>query len=123
LDTIANIVKRLTGNTVGNLASKLLVSAGKNMASETGERLASRFIEPSLITVFTPPPSLALPQPTVTGLTPQNASIPQLSTANHQGKLNEIMSKYTGSGGVQQSAITIQDLVRKMHQDSGLKVI
>jgi hypothetical protein len=33
------------------------------------------------------------------------------------------MSKYAGSGVVQQSAITIQDLVRKMHQRSGLKVI
>jgi hypothetical protein len=37
-DTIANIVKRITGNTVGDLASKLLVSAGKSMASEAGKR-------------------------------------------------------------------------------------
>jgi hypothetical protein len=43
-DTIANIVKRITGNTVGDLASKLVVSAGKSMASEAGKRLASRFI-------------------------------------------------------------------------------
>jgi hypothetical protein len=43
-DTIANIVKRITGNTVGDLASKLLVSAGTSMASEAGKRLASRFI-------------------------------------------------------------------------------
>jgi hypothetical protein len=43
-DTIANIVKRITGNTVGDLASKLLVSAGTSMASEAGKRLASRLI-------------------------------------------------------------------------------
>jgi hypothetical protein len=121
-DTIANIVKRITGNTVGDLASKLLVSAGTSMASEAGKRLASRFIAPqasqqvgSHLTGFNPPPSSA----------PQNA-------VNHQAKLNEIMSKYAGSGvappltgftPMQQSAITIQDLVRKMHQGSGLKVI
>jgi hypothetical protein len=65
-DTIANIVKRITGNTVGDLASKLVVSAGKSMASEAGKRLASRFIAapqpPSAsehttpLTGFTPPP-------------------------------------------------------------------
>jgi hypothetical protein len=42
-DTIANIVKRITGNTVGDLASKLVVSAGKSMASEAAKRLASWF--------------------------------------------------------------------------------
>ena len=43
-DTIANIVKRITGNTIGDLSSKLVVLAGKSMASEAGKRLASRFI-------------------------------------------------------------------------------
>jgi hypothetical protein len=129
-DTIANIVKRITGNTVGDLATKLLVSAGTSMASEAGKRLASRFIAAPPLTGLTPPPSSAPPQqvssphPPLTGFTPQNA-------VNHQAKLNEIMSKYAGSGvspltgftPMQQSAITIQDLVRKMHQGSGLKVI
>jgi hypothetical protein len=71
-DTIANIVKQITGNTVGDLAFKLLVSAGTNMASEAGKRLASQFIaaHPPL-TGFTPPPSSAPQapmtlQPTVT---------------------------------------------------------
>jgi hypothetical protein len=116
-DTIANIVKRITGNTVGDLAAKLLVSAGTSMASEAGKRLALRFIAApssapqasqqvgSHLTGFIPPPSSApptapqqvsLPHPPLTGFTPlmlQNA-------INHQAKLNEIMSKYTGSGVV-----------------------
>jgi hypothetical protein len=37
-DTVANIARRITGNTVGDLASKLLVSAGKSMASEADTR-------------------------------------------------------------------------------------
>jgi hypothetical protein len=37
-DTIDNIVKRITGNAVGDLTSKLLVSAGKSMVSEAGKR-------------------------------------------------------------------------------------
>jgi hypothetical protein len=123
-DTIANIVKRITGNTVGDLASKLLVAADTSMASEAGKSLASRFIAPqapqqmgSHLMGFTPPPS-STPQ------APQQASLPQ-NAVNHQAKLNEIMSKYTGSGftPTQRSAITIQDLVRKMHQGNGLKVI
>jgi hypothetical protein len=139
-DTIANIVKRITGNTVGDLASKLLISAGTNMVSEAGNRLASRFIAaPPPLTGFTPPtpsapqasPTLqpavtaaqqvSSPHPPLTGFTPP--LVLQPSAVNHQAKLNEIMSKYTGSGVVQQSAIAIQDLVRKMHQGSGLKVI
>jgi hypothetical protein len=61
-DTIANIVKQITGNTVGDLASKLLVSAGKSMASEAGKRLASRFVTPpssapQSVTIYQPPPS------------------------------------------------------------------
>jgi hypothetical protein len=137
-DTLANIVKQITGNTVGDLVSKLLVSAGTSMASEAGKRLASWFIAaPSPLTGLTPPSSsapavtaqrpLSAPQadqqvgPPIMGLTqstPQNA-------VSHQAKFNEIMSKYTGSGftPMQQSAITIQDLVRKMHQGNGLKVI
>jgi hypothetical protein len=133
-DTIANNVKRITGNTVGDLTSKLVVSAGKSIASEAGKRLASRFITtpqqvsipPPSLTGFTTPPSSALPMapqqvslsPPLTGFTPQNA-------VNHQAKLNEIISKYNGSGftQTQQSAIIIQDLVRKMHQGSGLKKI
>jgi hypothetical protein len=127
-DTIAKIVKRITGNNVGDLASKLLVSA----ASEAGKRLASRFIAaPPPLTGLTLPsssaPAVTASQaaqqvgPPITGLTSwtlQNA-------VSHQAKLNEIMSKYTGSGftPMQQSAITIQDLVRTMHQGSGLKVI
>jgi hypothetical protein len=53
----------------------------------------------------------------------------QLENAvNHQAKLNEIIGKYNGSGSglphtPQHNAITIQDLVRKMHQGSGLKMI
>jgi hypothetical protein len=75
-DTIANIVKRITGNTIGDLASKLVVSAGKSMASEAGKRLASRFIAahhpssaltPSLqnVTIPQPPPQqqVNIPQP------------------------------------------------------------
>jgi hypothetical protein len=144
-DIIVNIVKRITENTVGDLATKLMVSAGTSMASEAGKRLASRFIAaPPPLTGLTPPSSsapavtaaspLLTPQATqqvslpITGLTP---STPQ-NAVSHQAKLNEIMSKYTGSDVVppltgftpmQQSAITIQDLVRKMHQCSGLKVI
>jgi hypothetical protein len=137
-DTIANIVKRITGNTVGDLASKLLVSAGTSMASEAGKRLASRFIAAPPLTGLTTPPSSAPKAPQQVGLhltgytpppssapqAPQQASLPQ-NAVNHQAKLNEIMSKYTGSGftPTQQNAITIQDLVRKMHQGSGLKVI
>jgi hypothetical protein len=60
-DTIANIVKRITGNTVGDLASKLLVSAGKSMASEAGKRLASRFIAPPSSTTYAPPPASSAP--------------------------------------------------------------
>jgi hypothetical protein len=102
IDTIANIVKRITGNTVGDLASKLLVSTGTSMASEAGKRLVSRFIAP---------PSSAPPT------APQNA-------ASHQAKPNEIMSKYAGSGvATHDQAITIKDLVRKMHQGSDLEVI
>jgi hypothetical protein len=70
-DTIANIVKRITGNTVGDLASKLLVSAGTSMASEAGKRLASRFIAaPPPLTGFTPPSSSA---PAVTAPLPLSA--------------------------------------------------
>jgi hypothetical protein len=61
------------------------------------------------VTGFTQPPSIA----------PQNA-------VNHQAKLNEIMGKYTGSGVARHTstnAITIQDLVRKMHQGSGFDII
>jgi hypothetical protein len=43
-DTIDNIVKLVTANTVGDLASKLLVSAGTSKVSEVGKRLPSRFI-------------------------------------------------------------------------------
>jgi hypothetical protein len=134
-DTITNIVKRITGNTAGDLASKLVVSAGKSMASEAGKRLATRFIAaPQQVSipppVFSPTPSMVPqqqasippPQP-LTGFTPQNA-------VNHQAKLNEIIGKYNGSGvttrvipTTQHNAITIQDLVRNMHQGSGLKVI
>jgi hypothetical protein len=102
-DTIANIVKRITGNTVGDLATKLLVPACTNMASEAGKSLASRFIaappssapqapQPvgSHLTGFIPPPSSA-PQAS------QQASLPQ-NAVNHQAKLNEIMSKYNGAG-------------------------
>jgi hypothetical protein len=46
-DTIANIVKQVTENTVGDFAIKLLVSAGTGMTSEAGTRLASRIIAPS----------------------------------------------------------------------------
>jgi hypothetical protein len=60
-DTIANIVKRITVNTVGDLASKLMVSAGKSMASEAGKRLASRFIAAPALTGFTTPPLSVLP--------------------------------------------------------------
>jgi hypothetical protein len=100
-DTIANIVKRITGNTVGDLASKLVVSAGKSMASEAGKRLATRFIAAPQQNVvipqpgFTPtpvlPPSSALPP------AQQQANIPQ-NAVNHQAKLNEIIGKYNGSG-------------------------
>jgi hypothetical protein len=148
-DTIANIVKRITGNTVGDLASKLLLSAGTSMASEAGKRLASRFIAPSPpLTGLTPPSSsapevtapfpLSAPQAAqqvgspLTGFSsPPSLTSPQ-NAVNHQAKLNELMSKYTGSGVVpsltgftptQQRAITIQYLVRKLHQGSGLKVI
>jgi hypothetical protein len=127
-DTIANIVNRITGNTFGDLASKLVVSAGKRMASKAGKRLASRFITtpPQNVAisqpVFTAPPSSALP----TALPPvpqQQVNIPQ-NAINHQAKLNEIIGKYNGSGVTpttpQQNAITIQDLVRK---GSGLKMI
>jgi hypothetical protein len=62
---------------------------------------------------------MSSPHPRLTGFTPPT---PQ-SAVNHQAKVNEVMSKYAGSGVVQQSAITIQDLVKKMHQGSGLKVI
>jgi hypothetical protein len=134
-DTAANIVKRITGNTIGDLASKLVVSAGKSMASEAGKRLASRFIAaqppssaltPALQNVAIPlsalPPAqqqVNIPQP-LTGFTSQNA-------INHQAKVKEIIGKYSGSGVTtttpQHNAITIQDLVRKMHQGSGLKMI
>jgi hypothetical protein len=85
-DTIANIVKRITGNTVGDLATELLVSAGTGMASEAGKRLASRFIGAPPLTGLTPPPSSAPKAPQqvglhLTGFTPQNA-------VNHQANLN-----------------------------------
>jgi hypothetical protein len=37
---VNTITKKITGHTVGDLASKLLVSAGKSLASEAGKRLA-----------------------------------------------------------------------------------
>lgn len=42
-DTVSNIIKKIIENTIGDLASKLLVSTGKIMASEAGKRSASRF--------------------------------------------------------------------------------
>jgi hypothetical protein len=51
----------------------------------------------------------------------QNAAIPQPSVVNHQTKLDDIMSKYAGSGIAQ--AISLLDLVRKMHAGSGLEVL
>ena len=93
-DTIANIVKRITGNTIGDLASKLVVSAGKSMASEAGKRLASRFIAAPPLTGYTPPPSSAPPLMTEFA---QHATTPQ-NAVNHQAKLNEIIDKYNGSG-------------------------
>jgi hypothetical protein len=121
-DTIANIVKRITGNTIGDLASKLVVSAGKSMASEAGKRLASRFIAASQqVSIPSPTPVL----PPLSALPPvaqQQANIPQ-NAVNHRAKLNKIIGKYKGSGVVQHNAITIEDLVRKMHQGSGLKMI
>jgi hypothetical protein len=127
-DTTANTVKRITQYTVGDLASKLLVSAGKSMASQAGKKLASRFIAApqvlqlsilsSPLTGFTLQP---IPIPT------QNVAIPQPSVVDPQAKMDEIMSKYAGSGvnGLSpcKGAIRIQDLVRNMHQGSGLKVI
>jgi hypothetical protein len=115
-DTIANIVKQITGNTVGDLASKLLVSAGKSMASEAGKRLASRFIAPSPpLTGFTPPsssaPAVTAPLALWAPQAAQQVGSPQ-NAVNHQAKLNEIMNKYTGSGVAQLSATTFQDLVR-----------
>jgi hypothetical protein len=107
-----------------------LVSAGKSMASEAGKRLATRFIAAPQQNVvipqpgFTPtpvlPPSSALPP------AQQQANIPQ-DAVNPQAKLNEVIGKYNGSDVTltmtQHNAITIQDLVRKMHQGSGLKMI
>jgi hypothetical protein len=127
-DTIANSVKRITGNTVGDLASKLVVSAGKSMASEAGKRLASQFIAtpPQPFTGFTP--TFALTPPA--SLMPQNVTIPQpgftpQNAINHQAKLNDIIGKYNGSGLTstpRHRATTIQDLVRRMHQGSSLKM-
>jgi hypothetical protein len=61
---------------------------------------------------------------------------PTQNAVNHQAKLDEIMSKYTGSGVVRRNrtwpvielapcggALSIQDLVRKMRKCSGLNVI
>jgi hypothetical protein len=81
------------------------------MASDARQRLASRFIAAQQ--VGSP----------LTGFTPLHSSATQ-NAANHQAKLNEIMSKYAGSGvATQDRTITIHDLVRKMHRGNGLKVI
>jgi hypothetical protein len=132
-DTIANIVKRITDNTVGDLTSKLVISVGKSMASEAGKRLASRFIAaPTPYGVY--PASFVSANagtaecchPFVGATADTTASeIPQ-NAINHQAKLYEIIGKYNGSGVTSttphHNAITIQDLVRKMHQGSGLKM-
>jgi hypothetical protein len=80
-DTIANIVKRIAGNTVSNLASKLLVSAGTSMASEAGKRLVSRFIAaPTPLTGFTPPylsaPAVTAARPLLAPQAAQQVSLP-----------------------------------------------
>jgi hypothetical protein len=87
-DTIANIVKRITGNTVGDLASKLVVSAGKSMAPEAGKRLATRFIatppQPPSSVLTRAPQNVVIPQP---GFTPTpSITLPQ-NAVNHQAKL------------------------------------
>jgi hypothetical protein len=121
-------VKRITGNTVGDLASKLLVSAGTSMASEAGKRLASRFIAPPSSAPPTAPPQ---PPPQsqqctagrhhaasacsdchpASGLAPYGVHpasfVGAKNAANHQAKLNEIMSKYAGSGVAPQQQLSL----------------
>lgn len=93
LDTIGNLMKRLTGNTAKQLASKLLLSAGKSAAAEAGKSLVSRFI-PSTQPVST---------------------INDIISKYQPSNLNNIIS---GTG-----AIKIQDLVNKLNTGAGLKYI
>jgi hypothetical protein len=101
--TVANIIKKITGNTVGALASKLMVLAGKSTASEVGKRLATRFIAPpsSVLALQAAQPTvhpvMAQPftQPVMVPIQPIQSPAPLVTSANPQTKLNEIMTKYS----------------------------
>jgi hypothetical protein len=131
---------------VGDLASKLPVSADKSMALEAGEGLTVRFIsqptvQPGMAQPFTQPVTAPI-RPTWSHTVPGNiVTTPLLTLANPQAKLNEIISKYNTRSGIVPTAhvvstnktgaitnkghapISIQDFVRKLHQGSGFKVI
>jgi hypothetical protein len=99
-DKIANVVRRITGNTVGDLASKLLLSASKSMATLAGKKLASRFLpQPSTIQpTITPLASAPTPVQLMTAPAPTATQLAQPPVVNHATKLDEIMAKYnTGS--------------------------
>ena len=115
-DAIGNIIKKLTGMAAKQVASKLLVSAGKSAASEAAKRLVS--------SVMSRPTSALEPV------------MKDSESSSVEQKAQDIISKYTnnnpinlnklinGSALSQPShAIAIQYLVRKLARGSGLKVV
>lgn len=92
-DAMANNVRKITGNTVGDLASKLLVSASKSTASETGKILATRFIA-------LPPAMMSLPEAQPVGEPVHGPTSAFAGPSNHQAKVDEIIAKYNAGSGL-----------------------
>ena len=118
-DAIGNIIKKLTGMAAKQVASKLLVSAGKSAASEAARRLVSSVMN----TPATAPTAASEPV------------MKDSESSTVEQKAQDIISKYTNDKSININklingsaiaeptrAVAIQDLIRKLSRGSGLKI-
>ena len=123
--TIANLFKRLTGSTASAIASKLAsvaktdlgkkaIEAGKTVAREVGLKAIDVGKDAAI----------AKAKALIDGLAPKYQEITQKSKDTLASLINMDVNKLLAGSGVdaRQSAMSTQDLVRRINTGSGLRL-